>query len=202
MLVYFSIWNWWYVESLRKAYCVVHDRECSICDNIAHTHIAGTPCTAYSTAGLMDAETAESYAHFLCWAGLRRKTQEPVIVQECTDGFPRSEFDKLLPMYAWSFAILDPITFGWPVRRRRQWCVYLGKWFCSKHFNFWVEQLNSNKSFLQSRLCLNSKQQSTCEGLWCLYDALIRVIHMHNMSNVSDIWKHIVNCTLGKGTDA
>lgn len=91
---------------------------------IAFCNVAGTPCTAYSSAGLMDQETADSYAHFLAWAALRRQLQEPVVVQECTTTFPRDQFVKILPMYDWSFAIVDPSRLGWPVKRPRQWCVW------------------------------------------------------------------------------
>ena len=109
----------------RKAFCILHGRECSVTDHVAAIHIAGTPCTAYSPIGLMDKETAISFAHFLTWVGLRITCQEVVVVQECTDTFPRSVFHELLPMYDWCFMVICPTMFGWPVRRPRQWCVYL-----------------------------------------------------------------------------
>ncbi len=90
-------------------------------------HIAGTPCTAWSPAGLTDGEHA--HAHFLGWTAVRGEVQEPVICQECTGQFPRNLFPLLLPMYCWGFIILDPINFGWPVRRSRQIAVLLGFFF-------------------------------------------------------------------------
>ena len=110
---------------IRSAWCEIHQRECSIASQAAFSNMAGTPCTAYSYAGLMDEETAESFAHLLAWAGQRRKVQEPVIVQECTEKFDRTALEKLLPMYTWSYALLNPESFGFPVRRIRQWCVCL-----------------------------------------------------------------------------
>ena len=94
---------------------------------VAKHHIAGTPCTAYSFAGLMDGETAASYGYFLCWCGLRAEIEEPVILQECTEDMPRDDFLLLLPMYHWDFILMCPTQFGHPIRRRRQWAVSFGE---------------------------------------------------------------------------
>ena len=111
-------------SQLRKAFCLVHGHECDITESgVANIHCAGTPCTAYSPIGLMDKETAISFAYFLTWIGLRLASQEPIVIQECTDTFPRSEFVDLLPMYDWCFHVICPSGFGWPVRRHRQWAV-------------------------------------------------------------------------------
>lgn len=107
----------------RSSWCLVHKQECSVVDRIGFVHVAGTPCTAYSPAGLCDKETALSFCHFLAWAGLRGLCQEPVIVQECTDAFPRELFSQLLPTYDWTFEVISPQQLGWPVRRPRQWAV-------------------------------------------------------------------------------
>ena len=111
--------------NLRSAYCHIHKKICTIENQCAFLHCAGTLCTAWSPAGLQDGETALSHAHFLAWAGLRRKLEEPLIIQECTDKFPREVFDQVLPQYNWQCIVLDPQQFGWPVRRPRQWCVCL-----------------------------------------------------------------------------
>ena len=108
---------------LRTGWCLSHHKECDLKTRIGSIHIAGTPCTAYSHAGLMDTDTAESYAHFMSWCGLRQECQEPSVVQECTDEMPRDDFLSLLPMYHWDFIVLCPTLFGWPIRRRRQWAV-------------------------------------------------------------------------------
>lgn len=94
-------------------------------DKIAFMNIAGTSCTAWSPAGLQDGEQALSHAHFLAWAGLRKKSCEPLVIQECTDKFPRNVFYEVLPEYDWSFAVITPLSFGWPIRRDRQWAVCL-----------------------------------------------------------------------------
>ena len=94
-------------------------------------HIAGTPCTAYSSMGHMDGEEAMSFAHFLARAGLRIQCQEPLVFQECTPTFPREVMVSLLPMYDWMAEVISPHTIGWPVRRARQWLVSLG--LCSSN---------------------------------------------------------------------
>ena len=44
---------------------MLHGRDCDLKDQpAASLHVAGTPCTAYSPIGLMDKETALSFAHF------------------------------------------------------------------------------------------------------------------------------------------
>ena len=98
---------------------------CDLAESVAMLHVAGTPCTAYSTAGKMDGEDAMSFAHTLAWCGLRARLQEPLIVQECTSGFSREIFTKLLPMYDFTADMLCPTQVGWPVRRSRQWVVSL-----------------------------------------------------------------------------
>lgn len=125
----------WCCHFLRIGQCKRHGNRCDLADNIAQLHIAGTPCTAYSTMGLLDGEDAMSFAHFLCWAGLRAKLQEPLIIQECTAGFPQDVFVSLLPMYDWMAEVVSPDSFGWPVRRPRQWVVSL---VCSGWFLCWL----------------------------------------------------------------
>lgn len=108
---------------LRTAWCIAHERYCDIAILIALLHLAGTSCVAHSAMGAMDREQAISYAHFLVWAGLRRRLQEPIVVQECVDSFPREELIELLDMYDWTFSIMSPHQHGVPIRRVRQWAV-------------------------------------------------------------------------------
>lgn len=107
-----------------KAYCMRHERMCNIDRARGTIHIAGTPCTAHSSMGDREQQNSMPFAHFLCWCGLRRELEEDVIVQECVDSFPREAFTELLDMYDWSFAVIDPEQFGFPVRRNRQWAVF------------------------------------------------------------------------------
>ena len=109
-----------------SSFCVVHQKHCRIDNQVAMMHIAGTPCTAHSAMGLRDQEKALAFAHFLCWCGQRRLIQEPIVVQECVDTFPRSVFHELLDMYDWCFDVLSPVQYAWPVTRTRQWAVPLG----------------------------------------------------------------------------
>ncbi len=132
---------------LRHAYCVVHGCNCNIAQRVANMHLAGTSCTAWSPAGLCDGATAMSHAHFLAWVGLRRQMQEPVIAHECTDGFPRSLFDLLLPMYNWTFARIDPLSYGIPVRRMRQLTLYLGENKQTLNFKSQIEILHNRLEY-------------------------------------------------------
>ena len=116
------------LPELRHAFCQCHNAQCQIVPNVANIHIAGTPCTAASTMGLRDNELALSFGHFLTWIAQRRLCQEPILVQENVGEFDRNHLITLLPMYDWTFAIVSPCQVGWPVRRARQWCV----WLCCK----------------------------------------------------------------------
>ena len=116
------VWNaCGYLCPPRHAHCLIHDQDCSILPRVGMIHFAGTPCTAVSSMGLRDFDSAMSFAHFLTWIGLRRTCQEPVIVQ-----VDRDLLQTMLPMYDWSYAIISPCQLGWPVRRIRQWCVCPG----------------------------------------------------------------------------
>ena len=113
-------------HACRYAKCLVHDRNCPIDACVAMIHIAGTECTAASTFGLRNFDQAMSYAHLVCWLGLRRRCQEPINIQENVKEFDRMLLVENLPMYDWSFDCISPCQLGWPVRRVRQWCVFLG----------------------------------------------------------------------------
>ena len=107
----------------RYCYCHIHNRECDVTTSVAMANISGSICCDHSTMGTMDRDQAMSYAHLLIWAGQRRICQEPIIVQECVDTFPRDQFVDLLPQYDWSWAILSPHQHGFPIRRLRQWAI-------------------------------------------------------------------------------
>ena len=86
-------------------------------------HLAGTVCVAHSSMGDQEREQAISFAHFLVWCGLRRRLEEPLIVHECVDSFPREQVTELLDMYDWVWSIMSPHQHGWPIKRVRQWAV-------------------------------------------------------------------------------
>ena len=108
-----------------KAYCVRHGKDCSIHNARAQCHWAGTPCTAHSPMGDQETTNSLAYGHFLVWVAIRKDQQEEVIVQECTDGFGRDPFTELLFEWDWNFVVLSPDQLGFPVKRPRQWVVYL-----------------------------------------------------------------------------
>lgn len=86
-------------------------------------NLAGHVCCAHSAMGPLDREQALSFAHFLIYCGLRARLQEPIVVTENVDSFPREEVEGMLDMYDWSWSILSPHQFGWPIRRVRQWGI-------------------------------------------------------------------------------
>lgn len=51
--------------------------------------------------------------------------QEPIIIHECVDSFPRDAVAEMLPAYDFTRAIMSPHQHGWPIRRIRQWAVQL-----------------------------------------------------------------------------
>lgn len=73
--------------------------------------------------GLMEGLEDESTGHFLIWAGIRIKLQEPIIIQENVKKFPRWLLSELLHMYFIDYIVLSPSQLGWPISRDRQWCV-------------------------------------------------------------------------------
>ena len=110
---------------LRSAYCLVHQKMCSIDDELAHVHKAGTSCQAHSSMGNLDREQAIQFAHFLIWLAIRKRLQEMILVQENVVGFPRDTFIRFLPEYEFEAAIVAPDSYGWPIARERQWIVFL-----------------------------------------------------------------------------
>lgn len=99
------------------------NRECDVSTQSAMVHLAGTVCVAHSSMGDNEREQAISFAHFLVWCGLRRRLEEPLIVHECVDTFPREQVTTLLDMYDWTWSIMSPHQHGFPIKRVRQWAV-------------------------------------------------------------------------------
>ena len=120
-------------EELRSAWCIRHQRYFSISDESASIHVAGTPCVAFSSIGELMGELSLSFVHFLIWLGLRKLVREPVVIQECVSGFPREWFPRICPEYEWTFGIITPQHFGWPIMRDRQWVVCRGHRFCRSY---------------------------------------------------------------------
>ena len=105
---------------------MVHGKKCSLGRITALLQKAGTPCIAWSDMGLGEGLDAESTGHFLIWAGIRLRLQEPVIILENVLNFPRWLLIEVLPMYFMDFVTLTPAMLGWPISRERQYCVNLG----------------------------------------------------------------------------
>ena len=112
------------LKSQLKAHCVIHGKQCCPKPG-AMLHIAGTPCTADSSMGLQEGKESLPFCFFLVWAAMRIILSEPIIVQECVDAFERSTFTEVLGEWDWTFVVLSPSQFGWPIDRKRQWAVLL-----------------------------------------------------------------------------
>ena len=107
-----------------KAHCVIQGKQCQL-EAGSSMHVAGTPCTADSSMGLQEGKQSLPFCYFLTWVALRCVMNEPVIIQECVDAFDRTNFTELLGQYDWSFVVLSPKQFAWPISRNRQWAVSL-----------------------------------------------------------------------------
>lgn len=104
--------------------------ECFLCSpwmpidgKVADIHVAGTTCVGFCTIGQFQGEHALSHAHFITWSG-QRSMIEPTIIQENVRSFPKKTMMACLPEYGWCCACLDPVCFGWPVRRERQFMMH------------------------------------------------------------------------------
>ncbi|CAK9057698.1 unnamed protein product [Durusdinium trenchii] len=106
-----------------SAWCLQHNRYCRIYEQLASLHLAGTPCIAFSSIGSLDREGSISYIHFLIWVALRKRRQESVVAQECVSTFPREPFLLLMPEYEFTFHTMNPVDYGWPINRERQFIV-------------------------------------------------------------------------------
>ena len=107
----------------RYAWCETHKKMCDTSSAVAMMNIAGVVCVAHSSMGAQEREKALSFAHFIIWCGIRRLLQEPILIHECVDTFPRDIIEELLPMYDWSWSLVSPHQHGWPIKRLRQWAV-------------------------------------------------------------------------------
>ena len=112
------------LKTSMKAHCVAHGRLCTP-EEGAMLHVAGTPCTADSPMGLQERQKSLPFCFFLVWAAMRVALGEPIVIQECVDQFDRSIFTEVLGAWDWTFVVLSPIQFGWPIARNRQWAVCL-----------------------------------------------------------------------------
>ena len=95
----------------------------------ADWHIAGTPCVDHSPRGSGQGLQGKSGRPFFCWACQRRRIQEKYIFQENVPQFDESWLDLLLgDLYHIQWQILDPFTLGWPVARKRKYCLLRHKY--------------------------------------------------------------------------
>ena len=90
----------------------------------AHIHIAGTPCTDFSTRGSLQGLEGKTTEHLFAWIGHRLLLQEPFIVQENVLGFVTSVLVETMGhLYSIEVIVLDPTLLGWPVARQRKYTL-------------------------------------------------------------------------------
>ena len=86
---------------------------------------------AQTTHPLVLASTSPDQTQlFYLWAAQRRRLQETVIFHENVINFGQEELDELLAdLYIIVRTQLDVHDFGWPIDRRRQYCLLLHRKF-------------------------------------------------------------------------
>lgn len=127
---YWSVFCSFYMLSMlcpvRDAPCGIHGIRCNVVKHgAALLHTAGTPCIDFSEMGDKMGLLGMTMAYLLTWTAQRRQIQEPIIVQECVAGFSDWILLDELPMYFVDWVIFSPRDLGWPIARRRKWCVRL-----------------------------------------------------------------------------
>ena len=87
----------------------------------AQQHIAGTPCTDFSSMGTMQREEGATAMAFLTWCAMRLRLQENFIFHENVSSFPIA---LLLAIFGSCYyvytAILSPTMIGLPFERMRR----------------------------------------------------------------------------------
>ena len=90
----------------------------------ATIHIAGTPCTDFSTRGSRNKELGKSFVCLLAWISMRLMLQESVVIQENVVQFCTELLVRLLGhLYHFRVVERSPSQLGWPVTRNRLWTV-------------------------------------------------------------------------------
>ena len=88
---------------------------------MAHVHIAGTSCVAWSAQGKQMGVRDASVLPFLVWICHRLLLQEPVIIHENSPRFPRSLLERFLGhLYVIDDCIIESADYGSPARRERK----------------------------------------------------------------------------------
>ena len=94
----------------------------------AMCHIAGTPCTDFSSFGQMLTTNGHTIAHFLVWAAHRLLLLEDVVILENVTHFPVSLLETLFgAFYDIQSICICATLFGLAMRRPRRYSVMLLK---------------------------------------------------------------------------
>ena len=90
----------------------------------ADVHVAGTPCTDFSSRGSLNKTEGATMVPFLAWAAERRRVQEKWILQENVLAFDTDFLsDCLSDLYHVQAVQLDPAEYLWPVVRKRKYTL-------------------------------------------------------------------------------
>ena len=90
----------------------------------ADIHLAGTPCTDFSSRGNMQGFMGKTATHFFAWLAQRLRIQEPIIIQENVAGFITDVLQQAAGhLYDVQCVLLDPYQLGWPIGRVRKYTI-------------------------------------------------------------------------------
>eukprot|EP00969_Alexandrium_andersonii_P067458 2975894-Alexandrium_andersonii.AAC.1 len=105
-----------------SAHCEIHKKCCKL--HMARAHVAGTPCTDFSSLGAERREHGQTTLYLMAWLGLRLQLQEPTVVQENVVSFPPQLISQFLSeFYYIDIIVVDSAEFGFAATRVRKWCV-------------------------------------------------------------------------------
>ena len=90
----------------------------------ADVHLAGTPCTDFSTRGALQGLQGRTTAFLMCWIAQRLNLEDSYIIQENVVGFATELLQQTMgSMYHIDQAIFNPVDYGWGVARKRKYTI-------------------------------------------------------------------------------
>ena len=107
---------------LASTSCDIHNG-CSCALRAAMIHVAGVPCTDFSSQGKQRRCSGPSMRCTLIWARHRTLLCEPIVIVENVCNFDHVWLQRILPMYKLSFCCMDAKATALPVSRPRKYMV-------------------------------------------------------------------------------
>ncbi len=104
--------------------CACVGKACRCAFACARLHIAGTPCTDFSSLGAMLAKNGPTISFFLVWTQMRYELMEELILLENVPNFPLELLRQLFSFaYDIHSIVLCATQFGKSMRRRRRYTL-------------------------------------------------------------------------------